>query len=506
MYKKIGLGIPTINRADLLNQALEVYKSKWSNRDVCIVDNGNQDIEINSPNQHIIKTKNNLGVSGSWNLICDTLFSNGCTHVAILNDDVIWDKSAEDIEDYIDKNSSDFYIGLGTWCVFIIPLTTWKKIGRFDENFYPAYYEDNDYHYRMMLESLVINRSVFFNPQTYYNSQTIAKNPSLNQIDLNKQFYIKKWGSTPGNEIFTIPYNCNIVKIDDSVKINDEKFYGIVKNKKKVTGFFSDGVKPLTKIFERRVAKITYENIDYNPFIHQPHFSYTGKTYKSKIPLKIFQTWGTKNLLPKMRECVDELITNNPEFEYYLFDDVDCDNFIEQHFNLDVLLAYRKLIPGAFKADLWRYCVLYVHGGIYLDIKYKPFKGFRLIELTENEHFVFDLPESEYGVYNGLMVCKPGNVRLFKAIENIVDNVKNNFYGSSCLSPTGPMLLKNIFLNLTDVDLYFTHKAGVVGIINKDNKFLLYNYPEYRVEQSEYFGNTRTNHYGHLWRVGNIYR
>ena len=49
------------------------------------------------------------------------------------------------------------------------------------------------------------------------------------------------------------------------------------------------------------------------------------------------------------------------------------------------------------------------------------------IELTEKEHFVFDLPESEYGIYNGLMVSKPGNTRLFKAIENIVDNVKNNF-------------------------------------------------------------------------------
>ena len=251
--------------------------------------------------------------------------------------------------------------------------------------------------------------------------------------------------------------------------------------------------------------KINYDNANYNPFNDQPHFNYVGKKYNSVIPLNIFQTWGTKKLLPIMQKCVDDLISENPEFTYHLFDDMDCDNFIANNFNHDVLMAYRKLKPGAFKADLWRYCVLYVHGGIYLDIKYKPFKGFKLIELTEKEHFVFDLPESEYGIYNGVMVSKPGNVRLFKAIENIVDNTKNNFYGSSCLSPTGPMLLKNIFTNLSDVDLYFTHKSGIAGIINKDKRFILYNYPEYRIEQSEHFSDTKTNHYGHLWRVRDIY-
>ena len=31
--------------------------------------------------------------------------------------------------------------------------------------------------------------------------------------------------------------------------------------------------------------------------------------------------------------------------------------------------AYDCLRPASYKADLWRYCVLYTHGGIYLDVE-----------------------------------------------------------------------------------------------------------------------------------------
>ena len=36
---------------------------------------------------------------------------------------------------------------------------------------------------------------------------------------------------------------------------------------------------------------------------------------------------------------------------------------------MDVLNAYDSLIPGAYKADLFRYLVLYREGGVYLDCK-----------------------------------------------------------------------------------------------------------------------------------------
>ena len=87
--------------------------------------------------------------------------------------------------------------------------------------------------------------------------------------------------------------------------------------------------------------------------------------YHSIIPLNIFQTWWTKEFLtPSMFESVNTIKTNNPKFNYQLFDDTDCCNFIQKNYGNDVLNAYNTLIPGAYKADLWRYCVLYKLGGI----------------------------------------------------------------------------------------------------------------------------------------------
>lgn len=38
------------------------------------------------------------------------------------------------------------------------------------------------------------------------------------------------------------------------------------------------------------------------------------------------------------------------------------------HFPSEVLEAFDILIPGAFKADLFRYCVLFIYGGVYADV------------------------------------------------------------------------------------------------------------------------------------------
>jgi len=43
-----------------------------------------------------VKSPKNLGVSASWNLIMELLRNRGYTHVAILNDDVVWKREAEE--------------------------------------------------------------------------------------------------------------------------------------------------------------------------------------------------------------------------------------------------------------------------------------------------------------------------------------------------------------------------------------------------------------------------
>lgn len=224
----------------------------------------------------------------------------------------------------------------------------------------------------------------------------------------------------------------------------------------------------------------------------------------SVIPKNIFQTWKTLNLPPKMKECVEKLKRDNPEFTYYLFDDKMCVNFIKKHFDKSVLCAYNKIIPTAYKADLFRYCVLYKMGGIYLDIKYECIGDFRLTQLTNSEYFVKDIETSGGGIYNGFMVCKPKNKILHKAIYKIVDHANTGYYGLNSLSPTGPLLLKTYFSQdeLYNLKLSLKISKNKQLYIYNEDKAIMVSYADYRVEQLK----TETiPHYGILWNQKRIY-
>ena len=77
------------------------------------------------------------------------------------------------------------------------------------------------------------------------------------------------------------------------------------------------------------------------------------------------------------------MIAANPEFQHYIYDDGMCREFIKKNFNREVLHAYDSLEPDAFKADLWRYAILYINGGVYVDIKYRPANSFKLINIID---------------------------------------------------------------------------------------------------------------------------
>jgi mannosyltransferase OCH1-like enzyme len=224
------------------------------------------------------------------------------------------------------------------------------------------------------------------------------------------------------------------------------------------------------------------------------------------IPLNIFQTWYTKDLPKKMRQRVEELKARNPEFQHYLFDDNDCREFIKNNFDSDVLNAYDSLIPGAYKADLWRYCVLYINGGIYMDIKLKCINGFKLIELTKNNHYVKDRVPP-LSIYNALIVCQKGSPLLWKAIYRILFNVTRKIYGKNPLAPTGPTMLGEIILRnkfRPNIDLY--HHNGGGYIIYKNRFVISTEYSEYNKERSETYAKINTKRYDQLWNERSIYK
>lgn len=239
---------------------------------------------------------------------------------------------------------------------------------------------------------------------------------------------------------------------------------------------------------------------------------------KAVIPLHIYQTWHTKDLPPKMRECVDKLKKANPEFEHHLYDENDCREFIKNNFDHDVLDAFDRLVPTAYKVDLWRYCILYKKGGIYLDIKYEPVNNFKFISLVDKEYYVKEYENNGWdyvnnnpkylsdAIYNGFMIVKPNNDRFLKIINAICDNVKNNFYGIRPTHPTGPTLFRNFFSQYEFENMKYVYFEGDgIGYIRniKTKKDILKFYDEYRNEQNKY---QKGEYYRDLWNKKQIYK
>jgi len=232
------------------------------------------------------------------------------------------------------------------------------------------------------------------------------------------------------------------------------------------------------------------------------------KTYNSVIPLNIFQTWKSLTLPPKMLQTVEKLKEDNPEFTYHLYDDAMCAKFIEENFGQDTHDAFINLIPGAYKSDLWRLCILYKYGGIYLDIKYKLLNDFRLKYLTDKEYYVsdgeFSLGGNKYfSIYNGLMVSKPKNNFLLKTINAIVENSKHCNYGHNPWAVTGPNLVGQLFP-------YPDYNFELVHMGPRSDEKIVYNgrricefYSEYRKEQSEI---DKNNYYVDLWNQKKVFK
>lgn len=249
----------------------------------------------------------------------------------------------------------------------------------------------------------------------------------------------------------------------------------------------------------KQILEFNYKN---RPFLLK-------EKYESIIPLNIYTCWHTKDLPPYMTANVEHLKQTNPEFNVHVYDEEMCRKFIENNFESDVLHAYNSLKPCSYKSDLWRFCVLYINGGIYMDIKYRCINQFKLIALTEKEHFVRDLKEEYDGTYTALIVTLPKNKIMFNCIRCIVGNVKNKYYGNTALDPTGPGLLNCFFskekknrmemhLERTHIEKYY---ENILYIMYKNN-IIMTIYKQYRDEQNLF---QKYDKYGTLWDNKDIY-
>jgi mannosyltransferase OCH1-like enzyme len=219
------------------------------------------------------------------------------------------------------------------------------------------------------------------------------------------------------------------------------------------------------------------------------------------VPNNIFQTWEKKYMLKSVEDSTNLIKYANKKFNYYLYDNKECRDFIGNKFNNEILETYDKLIPNAYKADLWRYCILYYYGGIYLDSKYYPINRFNFSQIKE-ELYCLDNNNNKCNIYNGIMISKPKSIFLYNCINELVYNVKNNIYGNSPLYPTGPEMMKK-FLNENELKKSILTISNDYTTIKLNNIDVLKVNENYRQEQSEI--SHISPHYSVLWNNKNIY-
>lgn len=184
-----------------------------------------------------------------------------------------------------------------------------------------------------------------------------------------------------------------------------------------------------------------------------------------KIPRIIFQTWETKQFEPEFQEIINRWKVFNPFYKYVLHDKTDREEFIRAHFPDNVYQAYCKIIPCAFKADLWRYCVLYIHGGIYTDVDmYCMGRLDDLISQTTDFVVPVDLnlssSEGSHHLSNGFFAIKPHSDVMLFCISRIVYNVQNGIIPSSILDICGSGMMGRA----TNITLGREETASFIGM------------------------------------------
>lgn len=223
-----------------------------------------------------------------------------------------------------------------------------------------------------------------------------------------------------------------------------------------------------------------------------------------RIPKIIIQTNEKVELPEKMELARQSIRIINVDYEYSYYTKEDRRNFIRQYFNEDVLEAYDNLLPGAYQADLFRYCILYIRGGIYLDTSFVCLKPLSTILETNDEFIVMQKP-NDPDIYNAFLACRPKFKYFEVLISVIVQLVNKRFYGKNPYCVTGPTLLAEVWKEYKKI---YTSNLKVLSYHdnylwwNNDRIFQV-KYPNYYQDMTIY---TQQEHYSQLWKEKRIYK
>lgn len=153
----------------------------------------------------------NRGVAAGWNYGINKSLDLGIEQFVIMNDDAYFEENCypSQLLKELDDTTA-FVMGNSGFAYFATSKATIDRIGYFDENLYPAYFEDNDFAYRAKLAGLqykgiLHSRVIHSGSKTQnWNGERVVSHEAF---DRNKAYYVAKWGGIPGEETFTTAFN-----------------------------------------------------------------------------------------------------------------------------------------------------------------------------------------------------------------------------------------------------------------------------------------------------------
>lgn len=235
--QKVGnfrLCIPTMNNYQGVIDLIRSAECGWLKpKEYIIVDNGGKfrpfleslslDLLIQKLDRDgkivILNYGKNLGVAKSWNEMLNLCF-NDDPYCIVANDDVTVNKDTlECLVSAAHKDTSQWVWhteNQNPFCLFLIRKEAVDRendgVGYFDEKFYPAYYEDSDYAWRLRQKDKVPTPApgaiCEHGCRTTYKLMSQEDKDEAYRIDAKlKAYYLQKWGGLPGKEKYKDPYN-----------------------------------------------------------------------------------------------------------------------------------------------------------------------------------------------------------------------------------------------------------------------------------------------------------
>ncbi len=162
-------------------------------------------------------------------------------------------------------------------------------------------------------------------------------------------------------------------------------------------------------------------NTAWNPAVtRNPSIAFT------EWPKTIYQTYiSADHVPPYIFGAIEQFA---PGWNYKFFNDNECVEFLDRFYG-DRMLAKYKSIPGmAHRADLFRYCILYMFGGCYLDIKTTLIRPLDSV-FTQRGMCYTVLSLMPNSVYQGIMCVTPKHPLVADLISNaMVSDTTVNYH------------------------------------------------------------------------------